>query len=111
MDENTYGLSGIYGIGQVELGAKYSIQNNADNDPAGDDTTFTALRATLTRGRTEYYGAVQQVEQDAGSERDEVTLGASHQLYSTLSVWAEAGQYDRAQDAGDHYMVGAIFSF
>ena len=111
VDESTYGLSGIYGIGQFELGAKYSIQNNADTDPAGDDTTFTALRGTFTQGRTEFYGAVQQVEEDTGNERDEVTLGVAHQLYSTLSIWAEAGQFDQANDEGDNYMVGAIYSF
>ena len=109
--ENTYGVSGIYGIGQLEFGAKYAIQDNLDGDPAGEDTTFTALRGTFTQGRSEFYGAVQRVEEDAGNERDEVTIGASHQLYSALSVWAEAGQYDRAQDEGDHYQVGAIYSF
>lgn len=112
--ENTYGISGIYGFGQVEFGAKYSIQEHLDGDPAGDETSFTALRGTFMQGRTEFYGAVQRVSPDDETtvkERDEVTIGASHQLYSALSVWAEAGQYDRAQDAGDHYMVGAIYSF
>ncbi|MBS3805343.1 MAG: porin, partial [Oleiphilaceae bacterium] len=109
--ESTYGVSGIYGIGQFEFGAKYAIQNNLDTDPAGDDTTFTALRVTFIQGRSEFYAAVQRVDEDAGGERDEVTIGASHKLYSSLSVWAEAGQYDRPQDEGDHYMIGAIYSF
>lgn len=112
--ENTYGVSGIYGIGQFEFGAKYAVQDNLDGDPAGDDTTFTALRGTFAQGRTEYYGAVQRVSPDdetAVDERDEITLGVSHQLYQPLSLWAEAGQYDRPNDEGDHVMVGAIFSF
>lgn len=112
--ENTYGVAGIYGIGQFEFGAKYSIQKNADNAPAGDETTFTALRGTFSQGRTEYYGAVQRVSPDDETtikERDEITLGVSHQLYEPLSIWAEAGQYDRVEDEGDHVMVGAIFSF
>lgn len=112
--ENTYGVSGIYSIGQFEFGAKYSIQENVDNDPAGDETTFTALRGTFTQGRTEYYGAAQRVSPDDETnvkERDEFTLGVSHQLYEPLSLWAEAGWYDRENDAGDNVMVGAIFSF
>ncbi|TDT44300.1 putative porin [Halospina denitrificans] len=112
--ENTYGVSGIYGIGQLEFGAKYSIQDNLDGDPAGEDTTFTALRGTFFQGRTEYYGAVQRVSPDDETvieERDEITLGVSHQLYQPLSIWAEAGQYDRPEDEGDQVMVGAIFSF
>ncbi|MGM0435344.1 MAG: porin [Pseudomonadota bacterium] len=113
--ENTYGVSGIYGIGQFEFGAKYSIQDNLDGDPAGDETTFTALRGTFSQGPTEYYGAVQRVSPDDETntvkERDEITLGVSHQLYEPLSIWAEAGQYDRVEDEGDHVMVGAIFSF
>ena len=112
--ENTYGLSGIYGIGQFEFGAKYSIQENLDGDPAGDDTTFTALRATFTQGRTEFYGAAQRVAPDdetVVSERDEFTLGVSHQLYEQLSIWSEAGWFDRAQDEGDNVMIGAIYSF
>ncbi|WP_295717125.1 porin [uncultured Halovibrio sp.] len=112
--ENTYGVSGIYGIGQLEFGAKYSIQENLDNDPAGDETTFTALRGTFTQGRTEYYGAAQRVSPDDETtvkERDEFTLGVSHQLYEPLSLWAEAGWYDRENDEGDNVMVGAIFSF
>lgn len=112
--ENTYGVAGIYGIGQFEFGAKHSIQENVDNDPAGDETTFTALRGTFTQGRTEYYGSVQRVSPDneaSVKERDELTLGVTHQLYEPLSVWAEAGQYDRVEDEGDHVMVGAIFSF
>ncbi|MFO7786657.1 MAG: porin, partial [Halospina sp.] len=96
--ENTYGVSGIYGIGQFEFGAKYSIQDNLDGDPAGDETTFTALRGTFSQGPTEYYGAVQRVDEDAADERDEITLGVSHQLYEPLSIWAEAGQYDRVED-------------
>jgi len=55
------------------------------------------LRGTFMQGRTEFYGAVQRVSPDDETtvkERDEVTIGASHQLYSALSVWAEAGQYD-----------------
>lgn len=112
--ENTYGVAGIYGIGQFEFGAKYSIQENADNAPAGDETTFTALRGTFTQGRTEYYGAAQRVSPDDETtvkERDEFTLGVSHQLYEPLSLWAEAGWYDKENDEGDNVMVGAIFSF
>ncbi|XOZ32310.1 porin [Halomonadaceae bacterium KBTZ08] len=114
VSENTYGMSGLYGIGQLEFGAKYSIQENLEGDPAGDETTFTALRGTFSQGRTEFYGAVQRVSPDdetVVSERDELTLGVSHQLYEPLSLWAEAGWYDKANDEGDNVMVGAIFSF
>ena len=112
--ENTYGVSGIYDMGQLEFGAKYAIQENVDNDPAGDETTFTALRGTFTQDRTEYYGAVQRVSPDdetSVKERDEFTLGVSHQLYEPLSLWAETGWYDKPNDEGDNVMVGAIFSF
>jgi predicted porin len=112
--ENTYGVAGIFGVGQFELGAKYSIQENVDNSPAGDETTFTALRGTFTQGRTEFYGAAQRVSPDDETtvkERDEFTLGVSHQLYEPLSLWAEAGWFDRDEDEGDNMMVGAIYSF
>jgi len=112
--ENTYGVSGIFGVGQFEMGAKYSIQENLDGDPAGDETTFTALRGTFTQGRTEFYGAAQRVSPDDETtvkERDEFTLGVSHKLYEPLSLWAEAGWYDKENDADDNVMVGAIYSF
>ncbi|MEQ6886356.1 porin [Salicola sp. Rm-C-2C1-2] len=112
--ENTYGISGTYSIDQLEFGAKYSIQDNLEGDPAGDETTFTALRGTFSQNRTEYYGAIQRVSPDnetSVKERDEFTVGVSHQLYQPLSLWAEAGWYDKKNDEGDNVMVGAIFSF
>lgn len=110
-DQGTTGVSGIFGVDNLEFGAKYAVQDLEDNDPRGDDITFTALRATVELGRTELYGAVQNVDLDEGDDRDEVTVGVSHSVWSNLSVWAEAGQFDQDNDAGDNAMVGAIFSF
>lgn len=110
-DEGTYGFAGVVGVDMLEVAAKYAVQDLEDNDPRGDDIEFTALRATVAFGRTKLYGALQNVDEDQGEERDEVTIGAKHKVYDNLSVWAEAGQFDKENDKDDNYMVGAIFSF
>lgn len=63
-----------------------------------DDTTFTALRATFSQGRTEFYGSAQRVSPDnetAVKERDELTVGVSHQLYEPLGKSRSVRQGER----------------
>ncbi|MDN3517669.1 porin [Aquisalimonas lutea] len=113
-DNGTYGVSGIYGIGPVELAAKYAIQDLEDNDPAGDDITYAALRGTVTYGPGDVYAAVQEVmhdNDDVVADRTEFTVGVSHGVADNLDLWAEAGYFDQQNDAGDVMGVGAIYEF
>lgn len=113
-DNGTYGVSGIYGIGPVELAAKYAIQDLEDNDPAGDDITYAALRGTVTYGPGDVYAAVQEVmhdNDDVVADRTEFTVGVSHGVTDQLNLWAEAGYFDRENDEGDIMGVGAIYEF
>jgi len=112
-DEGTFGVASIGRIGIVELAGKYAVQNLEDNDPLGDEIEFTALRGTveLDHVATEVYAAFQNVDEDNGEDFDEFTIGAAHDIYSNLSIWSEAGWFDRTNDAGDNFMIGAIYSF
>ena len=110
-DEGTFGVAAIGRIANVELAGKFAQQDLEDNDPRGDDITFSAVRGTVGLGRTELYGAVQTVDEDNGADRDELTLGVKYPIWDNLLIWAEAGEFDRTNDAGDNAMVGAIFSF
>ncbi len=113
-DNGTLGLVGVYGIGPVELAAKYAVQDLEDNDPAGDDVTHTALRGTFNYGRGDIYTAVQEVAHDNDNvieDRTEFTIGVNRSVSDNLLLWAEAGSFDRAEDEGDIAGVGAIYEF
>lgn len=110
-DEGTMGVAGIVGLGAFELGAKFAVQNNEDNSPEGDETTFSALRGTYGYGPGKLYAALQDVGPDEGDSRTEVTAGIKHKLYDNLTLWSEYGQFDRVNDEGDSFQVGAIYSF
>lgn len=115
-DEGTFALVGTYAIGPVEFAAKHAVQDRADNDPRGDDTTYTALRGTFGYGDGEVHAAVQNVVDDNDnafddSDRTEFTAGVAHELYENFTLWAEAGYFDRQNDAGDIAGVGAIYEF
>ncbi len=111
VDQTTYGVATTFEVARVELAGKLAIQENRDNDPAGDHTTFTAVRATYDYGRGEIYPAVQQVSPDDGEARSEFTIGADYMVFSHLKLWSELGRFDRDNDTGDNFMVGAILSF
>jgi predicted porin len=113
-ENGTFGLAGIYGIGPVELAAKYAVEDLEDNDPRGDNVTYAAFRSTFTYGRGDVYAAVQEVMNDDNSQiedRTEFTVGVSHGLAESLSLWAEAGFFDNENDAGDVFGIGAIYEF
>ncbi len=113
-DNGTFGLAGIYGLGPVEFAAKYAVQDLEDNDPRGDDVTFTALRGTFDYGSGEIYTAVQEVANDNDNvvdDRTEFTIGVNRSIDDNLLLWAEAGSFDRAEDEGDIAGVGAIYEF
>jgi len=109
--ESTYGIVGVYESGPLEIAAKHAVQNNLANDPAGNETRFTALRGTFFHGRSEFHGAYQRVDEASGKGRDELAVGASHRLFPSFSIWAEAGWFGRDRGTGDKYMVGVIYSF
>jgi len=110
-DGETYGVAGIVDLAPIELAGKLAVQDNPDNDPAGDHTTFSALRATYDYGRGEIYPAIQQVSPDDGDDRTEFTIGADYRVFSHLTLWSELGRFDKADDEGDNAMVGVILSF
>ena len=113
-DEGTYGLAGTYELGAVEMAAKYAVQELTDNHPNGDDKSFAALRSTFNYGSGDLYAAVQDIAHDQnGSEDDrtELTVGIAHGVTEELELWAEAGRFDKENDAGDIYGVGAIYEF
>lgn len=115
-DEGTFGTSAIVSLGRFELGAKYAIQNLEDNDPRGDDVTFTAVRGTYGVGRLELQAAVQDVNEDTSNDRTdddrtEVTAGIYYKIYDDLKLWSEVGRFDKDKDAGDNFNIGAIYSF
>lgn len=113
-DESTVGLVGTYQVGPMEFAAKHAVQSHEDNDPRGDDRTLSALRGTFGYGRGEVHAAVQNVADDNDSDfddRTEFTVGVSHALYDNLSLWAEAGFFDRDNDEKDIAGIGAIYEF
>lgn len=110
-DGETYGAAGVATFEPIEVAVKYSVQDNEDNDPAGDDTEFLAGRGTFNYGSGDIYAAVQEVSPDAADDRTEVTVGADYMVFSNLKVWSEAGWFDKTNDEDDNFMVGAIYSF
>lgn len=110
-DEGTYGTAAIVSLGDFELAGKLALQDLEDNDPRGDDISFTAVRGTYRYGPGKVYAAVQEVDPDAARDRTEVTLGWKHPVFDHLDIWAEAGDFDRANSEGNNYMIGAIYSF
>jgi predicted porin len=110
-NSETYGVAATVDLAPVELAAKFARQDNPDNDPDGDSTSFSALRGTLSYSRGSVYGAVQEVSPDNGDDRTEVTLGADYDVLANVTLWSELGRFDQANDEGDNLMVGAILSF
>jgi len=110
-DNGTFGTAGIVSLGQFEIAAKAAVEDLEDNDPNGDDISYTALRGTFATGPAELWTSVQEVSPDLGTDRTEVTAGVVYELYDNLELWSEIGQFDRANDAGDDFHVGAIYSF
>lgn len=109
--EGTVGTSAIVSLGAFEIAGKYAVQGLEDNDPAGDDITFTAMRGTWGMGALELHAAVQQVGADVGDDRTEVAAGVEYRIYDNLKLWSEVGRFDRANDQGDNFNLGAIYSF
>jgi predicted porin len=110
-DGETYGAAGVASFDPIEVAVKYSVQDNEDNDPVGDETEFIAGRGTFNYGPGDIYAAVQEVSPDATDNRTEFTVGADYKIFSNLKVWSEAGFFDREEEAGDNVMVGAIYNF
>lgn len=110
-DEATYGLAGIVGVGSFEFAAKYAIEDQVDNAPAGDEISFTAIRGSFDYGPGELWASAQEVSPDIGDDRTEVTVGVDHDIYDNVAVFAEAGRFDKRNDEDDVYLVGMIYSF
>jgi predicted porin len=110
-DGPTYGLAGTVELAPVELAAKLAHQDNEDGDPAGDATRLSALRATLSYSRGSAYAAVQEVSPDDADSRTEMTLGIDYALFANVTLWSEVGRFDKPNDQGDNFNLGAIFSF
>lgn len=107
VDESSIGVGGHVGFGNIEFSAIYATQD----EPGGDSTDRLGAGLGYNYGSGNVYVAVQDVSPDGADSRTELAAGVYHDLYDNLMVFAEAGQFDNANDAGDIVAVGAIFKF
>ncbi len=104
----TYGIGAAYSLDRVDLAARYSISQDADGE---DETSFLGALVGFDYGRGDIYGVVQEVDPDGGDSRTEFAIGANYVITDNMYVFTEYGTYDRQNDAGDLFEVGAVYVF
>ncbi|GHA95275.1 porin [Modicisalibacter luteus] len=124
---DTYGVTFQYTIDALRLAAKYERYESGDTTYLADENRY-ALGARYGYGFGDVYGAYQYVDVggsdladtigannatigDNDDSRNEIVLGATYNITSSLYTFAEAAWYDRESDAGDGVAVGAVYAF
>jgi predicted porin len=122
-----YGVNFQYTIDALRLSAKYERYESGDTDYLADENRY-ALGARYGYGFGDVYGAYQYVDVggsdladtigannatigDNDDSRNEIVLGATYNVTSSLYTFAEAAWYDRENDENDGVAVGAVYAF
>lgn len=128
LEAEAYALSAVYGFGATTLAAKYE---RTDLDYGSDDGKVDRYGLSARHGFNfgDVYGGYQFVDaQDAAyivddnyaggsyadpgdEEYNEFLIGATYNLSASMYLWAEAGVYDREEDADDFVATGVLYSF
>ncbi|ERS89487.1 porin [Halomonas sp. PBN3] len=132
LEAEAYALSAVYGFGATTLAAKYE---RTDLDYGSDDGEVDRYGLSARHGFNfgDVYGGYQFVDaQDAAyivddnagtfnnagtldtggdEEYNEFLIGATYNLSASMYLWAEAGVYDREEDADDFVATGVLYSF
>jgi predicted porin len=124
---DTYGVTFQYTIESLRLAAKYERYESGDTDFLPDENRY-AVGARYGYGFGDVYGAYQYVDVggsdftdtigggnatigDNDDSRNEIVLGATYNITSSLYTFAEAAWYDASNDEGDGVAVGAVYAF
>jgi predicted porin len=122
-----YGVNFQYTMDALRLSAKYERYESGNTDYLADENRY-AVGARYGYGFGDVYGAYQYVDVggsdlvdtvgagnatigDNDDSRNEIVVGATYNISSSLYTFAEAAWYDRDSDAGDGVAVGAVYAF
>ena len=98
-NENSYGLSATYGMGDLSLIGEYQTRK--------DDSDIFGVMGVYTLGANQFALAYQLEDEDAsGDKNDTITIQALHNLSSNMYVYVEG--YISSADADKDYEVGSF---
>jgi predicted porin len=122
-----YGVNFQYTMDALRLSAKYERYESGNTAYVADENRY-AVGARYGYGFGDIYGAYQYVDvgganiadtireedEDIGENddsRNEIVIGATYNITSSLYTFAEAAWYDASNDEGDGVAVGAVYAF
>lgn len=89
-EDPVVGVAAIIDLDVVELGARYSMEGNAD----GNDIDYAGVSAVFDYGNGDLYAAFQNVSPDSGDDQSQFAVGANFGLADGFYMYAEYGSYD-----------------
>ena len=89
-EDPVVGVAAIIDLDVVELGARYSMEGNAD----GNDIDYAGVSAVFGYGNGDLYAAFQNVSPDNGDDQSQFAFGVNFDLADDFYMYAEYGSYD-----------------
>ncbi|WP_440996518.1 porin [Arhodomonas sp. SL1] len=107
-EDGVFGASVTWDLAPVTLAARFSSQGETLAD---DEVDIYGINAGYDYGNGEITTTINEVDPDNGDSRTEFQILGTYNVGNNMYVYAEAGWYDKDNDADDAVGAGVVYSF